>query len=192
MPDNKFGTQRILNNIEVLKKNLPALLANQAQNFFVDSFKKSAWDDGGLKPWAKRQNENSKRNRGRKLLVKSGALRRAVGQSIRSTTFDKVQLVVALPYAAVHNDGYNGIRRAHGRAVFTKSRTSEFIGLRRAKDGKMKMKRKYTNVYIRTGENQVKAHNFKMPQRRFMGDSASLRVLQRKLIVKNIDKVWRA
>jgi phage gpG-like protein len=191
MADNRFKFGKVINNVEKLKKTLPVLLANQAQTFFVESWKKKGWDDNGVKAWQKRK-DTGKKSQGRALLVKSGKLRRAVGQSIRLKTFDKIQLVVALPYAAVHNEGYNGMRSAHSRAMFTKSTTREFIGLRKNKKGQLKEAHRKTTVYIRSGEAQVKAHMFKMPKRQFMGDSVTLRKKQRELINKQISKVWQA
>lgn len=191
MADNKFGFGRVINNMSQLTRTLPVKIANQAQNFFVDSWKKEGWDDGTLKKWPKRS-VVTKKNKGRKILVKSGALRRAAGQSIRAQTFNLVKLVVALPYAAVHNDGYNGTVSAHTRAQFTKTTTNEFIGLRRGKDGKLKLKHRRASVFIRTGEIPVRAHQMKMPRRRFMGDSITLRKMQVKLMDKEINKIWQA
>jgi len=144
-----------------------------------------------VKLWEKRD-DTGKKSEGRALLVKSGKLRRAVEQSIRLKSFEKIQLVVALPYAEVHNEGYNGMRAAHSRALFTKSTTRQFIGLKRNKKGQLKEAHRRTTIYTRTGEAQVKAHMFKMPKRQFMGDSATLRQMQRKLIDQQITKVWLA
>lgn len=188
---NKFGFDKVLRNMERLKKTLPVQLANQAQNFFVDSWKKEGWDDGNVQKWPPRKVTN-KKNKGRALMVKSGALRRAAGQSIRSQTFNLVKLTVALPYAAVHNEGYNGMVKAHTRAQFTKSTTSQYIGLRRTKSGKMKESHRRTTVFTRTGDIAVKAHVMRMPRRRYMGDSKTLRKMQVSLITTQIDKVWQA
>lgn len=187
---NKFGFARVRKNVAQLKKTLPTLLANQAQTFFVDSWKKQGWDDGTVDRWPKRQ-DTGKKSQGRAILVKSGKLRRAVGQSIRLKSFEKIQLVVALPYAAVHNDGYNGMVRSHTRARFSKSTTSQFIGLRQNKKGQLKEHHRRTTIYIQTGEVNVKAHTMNMPKRQFMGDSATLRRKQKELIEQNIDKVWQ-
>lgn len=185
---NKFGLDKVMKNVQRLKQTLPVLLANQAQTFFVASWKKQGWDDKSVQRWPKRQDQGPK-SQGRAILVKSGKLRRAVGQSIRSKTFEKIQLVVALPYAAVHNDGYKGPRRAHTRSVFSKGSTSKFIGLQR-KDGNRK--KPTTPVYKQIGTAKVKAHTLDMPRRRFMGDSANLRAQQVKLINQQMAKVWQA
>lgn len=191
MADNKFGFGKVIRNVEKLKKTLPVLLANQAQNFFVDSWKKGGWDDGTIQRWQKRGKE-TKKTQGRALLVKSGKLRRAVSNSIRMKTFDKILLTVPLPYAAVHNEGYNGMVAAHTRARFSKSTTSQFIGLRKNKNGQLKEAHRKTTVFIQTGEVKVKAHMMKMPQRRFMGNSATLSNMQVQLINNEIDKQWQA
>lgn len=185
---NKFGFDKVLKNVDQLKKTLPVLLANQAQTFFVGSWKQQGWMATSLERWPKRKGG---KDPGRATLVKSGKLRRAVGQSIRFKTFDKIQLVVALPYAAVHNDGYNGPVSAHTRARFTKTTTSQFIGLRTTKKGKLKENIRRTSIFIKTGDVQVKAHNMNMPRRQFMGDSVSLRKKQVDLINQQIGKVWK-
>lgn len=191
MADTKFGFQRILNNVDKLKRTLPVKLANETQNFFVDSWRKQGWDDGSVKAWQPRQKE-TKKSAGRSILVKSGKLRRAVGQSIRSKTFEKIQLVVALPYAQVHNDGgtvttkerdqvlrfrphaYN-LQTGKYRGKFVKKNAS---GARKYGDYSMKVK--------------ISATTFQMPQRRFMGDSRTLRTKQLKVIDNEIQRIWQA
>lgn len=184
---SKFGFDKALKNMERLKETLPPLLANQAQNFFVQSWRKQGWDDGGIQRWKPRQDKGPK-SQGRAILVKSGKLRRAIGQSIREQSFERIKLVVALPYAFVHNEGYNGPRRAHSRAVFSRSSTTQFIGLQR-KDGNRKLPK--TPVYPKAGEQKVKAHNLNIPKRQFMGDSKTLRKQQEKLIEKELGKIWQ-
>ncbi len=96
-----------------LKKKLPQLLANQAQQFFVSSWSQNGWDGT---PWAevKRRQDWTKAfkyakpaDRTRHILVKTGALRRAVGDCVRSVSFEKTVLVVEVPgdYAEYINNG---------------------------------------------------------------------------------------
>lgn len=191
MADTRFGFQRILNNAEKLKRSLPIKLANSTQNFFVDSWRKQGWDDGGVKSWKPRRKE-TKKSIGRAILVRAGKLRRAVGQSIRSATFDKIQLVVALPYAKVHNEGESVTVKEYSRATFIKSSTSEFIGLRTNKKGQLREKIKRTTIFVRGEDQSVRSHQRTMPQRRFMGDSKTLRDIQKKVIDTEIQKVWQA
>lgn len=120
---SRFKFDKVLNKFEGLKQNLPVKLANQAQNFFVDGWKKQGWESDGLQPWKPRRDMTSKSSRGRAILVKSGALRRAAGQSIRLQSFALVKLVVALPYAKVHNEG---LRSGRGKGFIMPKR--KFMG----------------------------------------------------------------
>lgn len=184
---SKFAFDKAVKNMGKLKQSLPILLANQAQTFFVNSWKIQGWQDRSVRRWAPRKDKGPK-SQGRAILVKSGALRRAVNQSIREQAFDRIKLVVALPYAAVHNDGYKGPRRAHTRASFGRSSTTQFIGLQR-KEGNRK--KPTTPIYPKLGETNVKAHTMNMPQRQFMGDSKKLRDEQAKLIDDQLKKLWQ-
>ena len=127
MSDNKFHMGRVLENFEKVKRELPVLLANQAQNFFMDSWKKQGWDDAGVKKWQ----EVNRRKQGtaeykypkgyglsrrtNPILVgggktkgsSGGNLRRAVGNSamVKLKSFEKISLVVDEGYAAYLNNG---------------------------------------------------------------------------------------
>lgn len=116
---NKFNFDRVKRNLDRVKKQVPTILANQAQNFFVESWKKQGWDDNGVKQWAvpKRRVPGTpeyeypkKRGLSRRVkptLVKTGRLRRAVSHSIRQKTFNTIKLAVDVPYAQYHNEGTN-------------------------------------------------------------------------------------
>lgn len=112
--DNKFGFGKIKENITRMKTELPVVLANQAENYFVDSWKRQGWDGAGWQTPKRRIEGTSEYKypknkdlgrRTRATLVKTGALRRAVSNSIRSKTFNSIRLVVDLPYATYHNEG---------------------------------------------------------------------------------------
>jgi len=114
MSDNKFRFEQLKMNLLKMKSELPVVLANHAQNFFVRSFKSQSWDGQAWKEVKRRQEDTSEykypkfkglSRRTSPILVRTGALRRAVSNSIRSATFQSIRLVVDLPYAAVHNDG---------------------------------------------------------------------------------------
>lgn len=114
---NKFGIDTILKNVDKIKKTVPPLLANQARNFFLDSFKKESWTDSGTQKWKEVQRRIEGTNeykypkkkqlsrRSSPILVRTGKLRRAVRNSIRQQRFERIELVVPFVYAAVHNDG---------------------------------------------------------------------------------------
>lgn len=138
---DKFNFNRVRQNFERVKRELPILVANDTQNFFAKNFSNQGFDDGGLKPWLKRKKE-TKKTIGKNILVGTGKLRRAVQNSSREKTWDKIRFVIdggSIPYAKVHNEGSD-----------------------------------------------------KMPQRQFIGDSKTLRLIQVKRIKGTIDKIWKA
>ena len=140
---DKFNFDQVIKKLEQAKSSLPKVLANDTKKFFLASWQKQGWDNGGVKVWSPRKYNKNKRSAGRAILVKSGALRRAVNASLKSATFDSIKFSVDLPYAAIHNEG-------------------------------LKMK---------NGKN--------MPKRQYMGDSESLRKIQKEKIQKSIDKIFK-
>lgn len=148
MSDNKFGLGRVRANVEKMKVELPKVLANQAQNFFVGSFEKQGWEGETWKE-PKRRIEGTPEykypkfkglsRRTKPTLQLTGALRRAVATSIRTQSFDLIRLVVDLPYAKAQNDGEKNL-----------------------------------------------------PKRHYMGDSPTLRMMQRQKVISYIDRLWQA
>jgi phage gpG-like protein len=116
--NNKFEFDKVIKAMEQVKSELPRLLANQAQNYFASSFKSGGWDGT---PWkeVKRRQEGTPEykypmrkglaRRTKPILVQSGNLRRAVSMSARVVTWQRIQLVVDLPYADRHNEGKDGM-----------------------------------------------------------------------------------
>ena len=143
----KFNFDKVQQNLEQLKRELPKVLANDAVRFFNGSFTKQGWD-GQRWQTPKRKipgtyeyrypKKNAKTRQSRAILVESGRLRRAVATSLKTVSFRAIRFVVDLPYASVHNEG-----------------------------------------------------GPKMPQRKFMGDSKTLRNLQRAKITQAIKKIWQ-
>jgi hypothetical protein len=112
--EDRFDFEAVGAKFLQVKKELPIIMANQAQNYFLDSWKQQGFNGSA---WAvpKRRIEGSQEwiypkfkglsRRVKITLVASGALRRAVSNSIRLATFDLTELVVPLVYAEAHNDG---------------------------------------------------------------------------------------
>jgi phage gpG-like protein len=94
--------------MEQLKKEVPPVLANQAQTFFTKSFDNQGFTDGSLSKWAERKYG---KDAGRNILVKSGRLKRAVSSSIREANWNIIRLIVDVSneggfnYAQAHNEG---------------------------------------------------------------------------------------
>ena len=124
MADNKFHTGKILENITKMKADAPVKLANMTQRFFGASFTDQGWaGENGLNKWkeVKRRQEGTPEykypktkqlsRRTSPILVRTGKLRRAVSNSIRLATFEKIRLVVPLEYAKYQNDGTSKIAK---------------------------------------------------------------------------------
>ena len=116
MADTKFKFEALKARIVKMKEVLPVQLANQAQTYFVGSWAAQGWDGTGWQtpkrridgtPEWKYPKKKDLGRRTRATLVKTGTLRRAVNNSIRSQVFGQggVRLMVDLPYADVHNSG---------------------------------------------------------------------------------------
>lgn len=178
---NKFNFRQVRDNMLQVRRELPVILANQAQNFFTDSWKKKGWDDGTVKPWALPRRMMggggyTKRAQTRNILVQTGRLRRAVSSSIRQRSFDKIRLVVDVPYAAIHNEG--GIVQVPAmEKVLHFSKKGRFSKMAKAN---------YAQKAV------IPAHSVKIPKRQFMGDSRTLRGMQLKTINKTVNRIWQA
>jgi hypothetical protein len=59
MADNKFKFGELKQKIEQMKKELPVILASDAQNYFVDSWQRQGWD-GKLWQDVKRHDTDTK------------------------------------------------------------------------------------------------------------------------------------
>ena len=185
---NKFNFDTIIKKLESKKSSLPKILANSTKKFFLASWEKQGWDDNGITKWAPRK--KNKKAIGRAVLVKSGALRRAVNASLKSATFDSIKFSVDLPYAQIHNEG----------GVINKQ--SRDIALRRRIDAKGNFIKQKTNINLHviasskhkrvgTTFHHIGSHSINMPQRKYMGDSASLRKIQIGIVQKEIDKIFK-
>lgn len=94
-----------MNNLSRVYRDIPGRAATVAVNFSKDRFRQQNWIDTRTEPWAKRKENatQSRRNRGRAVLVKSGRLKR----SIRKIYVGSTRAIIGsdVPYAAVHNYG---------------------------------------------------------------------------------------
>lgn len=157
----------------------PGMLGNVAVNFFLDRFRYQNWLGHTAEPWRQRR-RNTRRNRGRALLIQSGRLRRSI--RITKVTGLTVTIGTDVPYAKAHNTGFKGsvAVKAFSRNKYSKQKVGSG---KYTKTGKERMK----TVSRVSGSVQVKAHNRKMniPRRQFMGRSPVLdKMLQRKLLAE--------
>lgn len=139
-------------------------LANQAQNYFVSSWRKQGWDGVSWKEVKRREPDTNAYKYPKKkglqrqtspILVgagykkRGGTLRRAVSNMMSTAQYSTfgVKMIVNLPYAKIHNEGGKG--KAFGK------------------------------------------HSFTMPKRQFIGQTRELTDKQLKLIKTEIDKIFK-
>ena len=159
----KFNFEQVREQLQQTKRELIVLLSNQAQNYFLSSFRKQGWDG---KPWEEVQRRETgtkayKYPKGKGLQrrtspilvgagwkVRGGTLRRAVSNMARTAHVyqSSFKMIVDLPYAAAQNDG----TRTAGRG-----------------------------------------HNTVIPERRFVGQTTELTEMQEKKISQIVDKIWK-
>jgi len=120
---NKFNFGQVIKNIEAVKKDLPRLMANDAQNYFLASFRKQSF---GGKSWAQVQRRipgtaeykypktKGLARRTKPINILTGKMRRAVSNTAASARISysqynfKVTMTVSnstVPYAGYINDG---------------------------------------------------------------------------------------
>jgi len=146
-------------------RRLPRRLAAEMLRYTDQRFREQGWDG---KPWRQRK-PGAKNNTGRALLMNRGRLRR----SVRITRITDTEIVQGsdVPYARIHNEGFNGSQnvKAHNRSLKFKAQYTDLT--QKTKRGKWKV-RTAKGVY------ETKVKNFtrrmRMPRRQFMGDSPYL------------------
>lgn len=115
---SNWGFDKVKQNISLTKRVLPVKLAKQAENHFTESFSKGRLDEYKWKevqrrmPGTKAYKYPKKKGLSRRrnpILVMTGNLRRKVARSIQDARWDKVRLIVDLPYAEYHNEGTDNI-----------------------------------------------------------------------------------
>ncbi len=160
---SKFNFDEVKKRLELSRRELLVLLSNQAQNYFLRSFKNQGFD-GQAWENVKRREEGTPeykypktkglQRRSQPILTgagwkkRGGTLRRAVSNMARTAEIDnnRFRMIVDLPYAAIHNEGGEG--KAFGKYPFT------------------------------------------MPRRQFIGQTQELTTMQRGQIDKTIKKIW--
>lgn len=115
---NKFNLDIVIRNVERTKRELPIILAKATQNEFVKNFTNEGFDGAkwitpnrrilGTDEYKYPKTKGLSR-RTKPTLTMSGVLRRATANSIREATWDRIMLVVDLPYAKRHNEGLDGM-----------------------------------------------------------------------------------
>lgn len=115
---DKFNFSRVIANVEKTKRELPIILAKATQSEFVKNFTNQGFDGqkwitpnrriAGTDEYKYPKTKGLSR-RTKPTLTNTGVLRRATANSIREATWERIMLVVDLPYALRHNEGLDGM-----------------------------------------------------------------------------------
>jgi len=175
--------QQIQQALFLCLADLPQQIGTLAVNFSKQRFVEQNWHDTAPEPWTPRRHlrRGGKRRQNGAILVDSGRLKRSI--RIVAVTPTSVTIGTDVPYAQIHNDGFNGSQsvRAHTQRVKEHQRKQKVKG----KKGKWKTKK----VTVKAHTRNIKAHtrNMKMPRRRFLGSSAELEKQIMELIMSEIN-----
>jgi phage gpG-like protein len=90
--------------LEKILSDIPEDVATIAEDHFLESYHNEGFTDKKLTKWRERKNDDG---RGRRLLVKSGDLRRSVEAEVVSK--EHVRITANTPYAERHNEGLGGM-----------------------------------------------------------------------------------
>jgi len=176
---SKFKFDKVLKNMQDMKKVLPAKLGATGTVFFNNSFRNQGFTDRVLTLWEKRK--GSRRDSGRNILVKTGRLKGAVNNSLKIATWDQIKWKIPggeVPYAAIHNNGGTILKKSRAGVVrLGLTKKFEHTG-RFTKEGKLHIKKTVL----------IGAHTINMPKRQFIGDSQKLR----EIFKNKIDSAMRA
>jgi phage gpG-like protein len=163
-----------------------------------DRFKYQNWIDTYPVAWQRRSKKKqwtnkgkATNNNGRALLVQSGRLRRSI--RIVNTTAQSVTIGSDVPYAAAHNNGLRMRFTQHVNAFVRMNTKNDVTGIVSKKEGKKSTRIRFGKMA--SGISNVKEHNramnYKMPERRFMGESKFLNMQIVRLISATINKIFK-
>ncbi len=170
--------ERLRAKLELKMKQLPPALLNEGQKVFTESFKNQGWEG---KRWAKRKNSKITRPI---LIGRTRKLINSVRTSGRSASMTKLVWGTWVPYAKIHNEGFNGTVyvKAHkrtGKAIKTKVKGSTING-----------KGTTRTLTLMGAKHQVKPYSYKlrMPKRQYMGVGPTLR----SRLIKKAEQVFKS
>jgi len=180
MADQNINWKQLEANINRTLLELPAQVGTAIVNWSKNRFRYQNWVDGGDFPWQPRK-KGAKRNIGRAILINTGRLRRSI--RIINASKNSVTVGTDVPYAAAHNEGFDGIVSvsSHQRRRFGKVDVYDITN---------RTKRKVKGVTGIGVVGEFKRH-MQMPRRRFLGESKNMNDVIERLITQEIKKVLK-
>ena len=197
MSASSLNFSQVRQKLEQSQRELLVLLPNQAQNYFLSSFKNQGFDG---QPWkeVQRREDGTKAYKypkskglqrrtspilvGAGYKVRGGTLRRAVSNMSRTAQIrtNGFRMIVDLPYAAIHNEGGTINKGASSRTMNFK------VNMKTGRTKFSTAKRANFQQDVNIG-----AHSINMPKRQYIGQTTELTRMQEELITKTIDRIWR-
>jgi len=169
----KAAIEKLKARLEKKMAELPPILMNEGQRYFTENFRNESWEG---KRWRARIHRGKKENTKPILIGRTRQLINSVRTSGRSASLTKIVWGTAVPYAKIHNEGFNGTvyvkpHSKHGKTISVKVRgNSGFVN-------GVFTKGKSKTLKMLGARHQVKAYSYrmKMPKRQFMGIGNVLR-----------------
>lgn len=167
MPNNnkrEFETLKV--KYEKFRNQIPERIAITLVNFFKRNFDRGGFVDRPFQKWKPVKNP---RNIGRKILIKSGRLRRGIKKMKVTRNIVVVGVGSEIKYAQIQNDG--------GQIPVTP-----------------KMRKYFWAMYKQTGEEYYKSlaltkkKHLDIPARKYIGDSKALFITVDRMIQKELKK----
>jgi phage gpG-like protein len=187
---SKFNLGKIEKGGRTAMERAIILIGNEAKNFFVNSFREQGFEDKTVEKWKPRKIEGKRK--GRAILVDSGDLRRSIIRQPVNKAQLSVKISTDVPYAKIHNEGGIINKSAstsilHFRDVMTNIETGA-VTRRFAKNRQTGMRHLRATSAMKV---DIGAHSIKMPKREFIGNSYKLNELCKKIVVSQLDKIFK-
>lgn len=113
--------------VREVNSNLPRRIGNAAVNMTNRNFRDAGWRDGGLKPWKTTRRQQGKGKDSQYLPLHSRREHLSRSTQYKVTGPGEVTVSNPVPYAWVHNYGFDGTVRvgAHKRKILKKGRKGQ-------------------------------------------------------------------
>jgi len=150
--------------IEHIFRHLPTWAGNAYLNFFLDSWERQGWLDRRLQRWPERKYKDNSRRGRRAILIGTGSGR--LRRSLRLRTgSDFFEVYTKNPYAQIHNEGGRIRQKVSGR----QRRYFWAMYYQAKRGGRGDEAARWKGMALSD------TINIEIPQRKYMGDSATMR-----------------
>lgn len=145
MAKDKFGLGRVQRGVNKALIKAISKIGVKARVHFKDNFNKEGFVDRSLERWKPRKDFKYKKRSRRKILKKSGDLKKSI-RTITNRGALRAVIVSDMPYSDIHNEGGTG--KSHGTSFNMPQR--QFIGHSEVLDRKVEdiIEREIDSLFI--------------------------------------------